>query len=493
VTPTAPADPLDGADVVEVVIAALTSRDVQVAEPQSRGSSRLGIPGTLATIGESDWIEIAEFPEERFAVTQASSISLDGGLLSGHSGFGVGVLLGPSGDFYFRLGKSLIYYKGDDIRVVNTLEALGAELFAGGENLLAKGADAVKRELMDRGFEITEPDPFVLGMEMFGNHRSKFFYVDGEVVHIWEHGQYANLSGAVRSLSPDGMYSQWRSDDPQPFEWDGTPYFFEQGESVALYVGDNREIIDALREMTGREIAGGDMNEVYPLTADAVQARLESFGLTVERDGTMQLELSSFGSPGERWLLNGELVEVFVFEGPWLTGYGPQFKDYNMRWHATPRLFERENAAVFYAGDDEAVVAALEMAFGWNQLSTGDSAFTLMGLATGQIKSAGIDDIQVYSRQPHMSGHVAMVKSENGGCLYYNDHTVEQDGHRIIITVTNRDTSTAWEPREDGVKQVCTADLRYHRTYVPLHEGLIPGQEYTVEVNGKEWATFVAE
>lgn len=476
--------------MVDVAVQQLRELGVSVDEPEMRDSTRFGIPGTFVIVNESEWIEFAQFPTTHFAIAQAASFDLDGGRVSGPTGGGYGLGVGGGlGNYYYRYGNMLVYYFGNDERITDTFESYGAQLFAGSDNLLSKGAEAVKTDLESRGFQITDPDLFDMGMELFGGHRSKYFFADGEEIHIWEYERPSNLSGAPRGISQNGRSIKWRTDPVVRLDQEATPWFFEQGNSIALYIGDNQEIVDALRDIAGREFAGGRLDETYPWTADDLQELLERRGLIVKRQEP-ENPGSFLTTPSETWLLNDVPVEVFVFEGPSLTGYDPSLS--GDRPHATPYLFEKANAAIHYIGDDPAILNALEEVFGWSR-NAGELPIERMELAKGEVEAATVNSVEAYSRSPHMDGYVAKITSENGGCVRYHGHTVERDGERFIITVTNRDYATAWgPPPDDGTIRGCTLDLRFHTTYVALDE-IDHGALYTVEVNDKEWASFVAD
>lgn len=487
-TPTVESDQVSETALEHTIVSALNSSGVLVDDPVDWERSLFGVPRSLAMIGENSWLLFTTFPDEHFAAAYVASFDLDGGLSRGVFGRGIGLGVGTVPTFYFQMGPTTIEYTGDDSRVVDTIEALGARLVVGRYLPLAQGVDAVKQVFIDRGFDVTDQDLFALGMEMFQGNRSKFFFVDGEAIHVWEKDRFSGLT--PRGLAPDG-YSYTRQDETEPLEWDGTPYFFEQG-GVALYVGENRVIVDVLRDIAGREIAGGDQTEAYPIDADLIEAQLRELGLAVERGDVVAMD-SPFTTPGQLWSINGEQIEVILFTEPSLFPHTPRFVKHDEKWHSTPHLFIQANAAVFYVGENETIIRALERTFGWNQLAVGTSPAVRMGTSTGRIVPAEIARVDAYSRAPHQPGFMVRIMSGNGGCVGYQDHELDRVGNQFIITVNNADHTIPLAEREDGVSYGCTADLRSHTTYVPLVEGLVPGDTYTVVVNGVSRATFVAE
>lgn len=484
-------------DIADEVLSVLQARGVQIGDVESENVRRPGNNAKFALIDDEDWILISSYSNAHFAATEAASMRLMENVVLDPDAFGYGLESGDRGRFVFLLGDSVIEYSGDDPVVTDTIRNLGAGLFMGGILPLFGGADALMQIFRDRDFEVSEADQFALGLKMPTGHRSKFFFVNGEEVHVWAYppSQYriggGGISELIRTISNDGM-SAAQGEGITRFDWQGTPHFFSQAGAVALYVGDNAAIVGLMREVAGREFAGGNLDEAYPVTTDLLQTSLEELGLSVEPQETSPSN-SPFNTPGELWLLNGESVEVFVFRGPSNRPYGVDFRDRRGLWPTTPHLFERENAAVFYVGEDEIVITALEELFGWNEMATGVPPAVRMGIAAGEQELAPVADVQVYSRQPYASGMVALITAQNGGCVVYDHYTFAVEANRVVVSVFNRDTSTAWKSHDDDVVRACTLDLRSHRIYVPLEEGLNPGSEYILEINGESRATFVAE
>ncbi len=494
VTPTPTA--LPAVSPIDEVIAVLRVQDVDIGEIETQSYFSGDLPNASVQVGDDGWLHITEYPQEFFAEVEAASKREDERVVLNPDDFGYGLTPEERGGYLFLLGPTMIQYHGDDPRVPETLRNFGARLFSGGTMPLTGGVDSLKEIFGTRGFTVTEPDLFVLGLEMPTGHRSKFFYANGEAVHVWAYSGDPRIVGGrldelPRIISQDGM-SYEQVDEVIPFDWQGIPHFYHQGGAVALYIGDEQEIINTLRDIAGREFAGGDLSEPYPVTTDSLKSQLEQLGISVDPIGTAP-ENSPFRSPGELWTLNGEPAEVFIFEGPSWRPFGARFEDRSGLWPSTPYLFERENAAVFYVGEDESVIAALERTFGWNEMSVGVPPAVRMGTAAGEHELAPIIDVQVYSARPEKSRYVALVTAEGGGCVYYDHYTLVRDENTFKIQVFNRDSATAWQPNDDGVQLGCPSIGRHHRIYVPLNGDLFVGQEYAVHVNGDEWTKFTAD
>ena len=75
--------------------------------------------------------------------------------------------------------------------------------------------------------------------------------VDGERVQVMEYREAAALEAEAAHISPDGS-----STGTTMVMWVSPPHFFRTETAIVLYVGENPEVIEALRSVLGTQFAG---------------------------------------------------------------------------------------------------------------------------------------------------------------------------------------------------------------------------------------------
>jgi hypothetical protein len=74
--------------------------------------------------------------------------------------------------------------------------------------------------------------------------------VNGETVQVFAYKNAETAEKEAKQISPEGMPATTM------ITWVAPPHFFKSGRLIALYVGENRDVIKALENVLGRQFAG---------------------------------------------------------------------------------------------------------------------------------------------------------------------------------------------------------------------------------------------
>jgi hypothetical protein len=75
--------------------------------------------------------------------------------------------------------------------------------------------------------------------------------VNGQPVEVFEWADEAGREAVSRTITPEGQFGATM------VEWVGAPHFWASGKIIALYVGDNAEVVGLLTAALGAPIAEG--------------------------------------------------------------------------------------------------------------------------------------------------------------------------------------------------------------------------------------------
>jgi hypothetical protein len=75
--------------------------------------------------------------------------------------------------------------------------------------------------------------------------------VNGEDVQVFEYPDAATAEQEAAQIAPDGSMSTMM------ISWMAAPHFYRSDRLIALYVGDNAEIVELLNAVLGEQFAGG--------------------------------------------------------------------------------------------------------------------------------------------------------------------------------------------------------------------------------------------
>lgn len=81
--------------------------------------------------------------------------------------------------------------------------------------------------------------------------QGKIVKVYGENVQVFQYAHEAETDAQAAQVSPDG-----NTVGTTKIHWVGPPHFFKKGKLLVLYVGDNDEVLGALKSALGRQFAG---------------------------------------------------------------------------------------------------------------------------------------------------------------------------------------------------------------------------------------------
>lgn len=86
----------------------------------------------------------------------------------------------------------------------------------------------------------------------FFSAQGRVLVVNGNAVQIFEYAGDAEAQAQADLVSPSGA-----SIGTSMVSWTGTPHFFKRGKLIALYVGEDENTLNALRQTLGEQFAGG--------------------------------------------------------------------------------------------------------------------------------------------------------------------------------------------------------------------------------------------
>jgi len=220
----------------------------------------LSVTGTQVAVNGSD-VQLFEYPDE--ATAQADAAKLADTL----AGRGTTMLNWVASPHAYRAGRVLVLYVGDDPAILKLLQQeLGApfaeqQLSAPSTGTTAPAAPSVTSQgdstvtdraslmeaLQGRGFDV----------QPAGEVQQPFFEVSGTVlkvggadVQVFEFADAAAAKEVMSTIGPDG------NPPTMTIDWVAAPHFYQAGKIIALYVGEDNAIIEALTKTLGAQVAG---------------------------------------------------------------------------------------------------------------------------------------------------------------------------------------------------------------------------------------------
>ena len=169
--------------------------------------------------------------------------------------------------------------------------------------------------------------------------------------------------------------------------WVASPHAYQAGHVIALYVGDDAEVLKLLQDMLGAPFAGQQLPSLQKPTTDPAAPtavshgarqvtdlvslidHLRASGLDVQPAGAV--EQPFFDVAGKALKVNGADVQVFEFADAEaakaaVATIGPDGNPPKMmiEWVAPPHFYQSGEIVVLYVGADAAITQALESALG---------------------------------------------------------------------------------------------------------------------------------
>jgi hypothetical protein len=108
--------------------------------------------------------------------------------------------------------------------------------------------DELSNELQQRGMTVTRGQTF---NQPFLEASGTELTVNGETIQVFEYASAETARRDAAQISDDGG-----TIGNTPVTWDGDPHFYREGRLLVLYVGNNPQLLNALEDILGNQIAG---------------------------------------------------------------------------------------------------------------------------------------------------------------------------------------------------------------------------------------------
>ncbi len=220
----------------------------------------LSTTGTQVTINGTD-VQVFEYADE--AAAQADATKLTDTL----TGRGTAMISWVASPHAYRAGRLLALYVGDDPALLKLLQqVLGApfaeqQISAPTTGTTAPAATSTTSQgestVMDRASLIDALRARGLDVQPAGEVQQPFFEVSGTAlkvggadVQVFEFADAAAAKQAMSTIGQDG------NPPTMMIDWVAAPHFYQAGKIIALYVGEDKAIIEALTKTLGAQVAG---------------------------------------------------------------------------------------------------------------------------------------------------------------------------------------------------------------------------------------------
>jgi len=220
----------------------------------------LSVTGTQVAVNGAD-VQLFEYPDEAAAQTDAAKLA------DTLAGRGTTMLNWVASPHAYRAGRVLALYVGDDPAILKLLQqVLGApfaeqQLSAPSTRTAApaatSGTSQGENTVTDRASLIDALRTQGFDVQPAGEVEQPFFEVSGTVlklggadVQVFEFTDATAAKQAMATIGPDG------NPPTMMIDWVGSPHFYQAGKIIALYIGDDKAIIEALTKTLGPQVAG---------------------------------------------------------------------------------------------------------------------------------------------------------------------------------------------------------------------------------------------
>jgi hypothetical protein len=220
----------------------------------------LSATGTQVTINGAD-VQVFEYADEAAAQADVTKLA---DTLAGRRTTMISWVASPHA---YRAGRVIVLYVGDDPAILKLLQdTLGApfaeqQISAPSAGTVAPVATAATSQgettVTDRASLIDALRASRFVVQPGGEVQQPFFEVRGTVLKVgggdvqaFEFADAAAAKQAMAMIGPDG------NPPTLMIDWVAPPHFFQVGKLIALYVGDDPAIIEALTKILGTQVAG---------------------------------------------------------------------------------------------------------------------------------------------------------------------------------------------------------------------------------------------
>jgi hypothetical protein len=198
-----------------------------------------------------------------------------------------------------------------------------------------------------------------------------FFGVEGQILRIegMDVQFYAYESAEAARKEADAIAPDGSSVGTSMVTWVDTPHFYLEDEVIALYVGDDEKVLEALEEALGQQIAGGEKMVAEDGLSMLIQD-LEAAGASVERGE--DLSQPFFSVRGTVLKLQHGEIQVFAYDDMeqanmqvvQISEDGQTIGMGQVNWVDTPHFYQRDRFIVLYVGRDATVLELLDEVLG---------------------------------------------------------------------------------------------------------------------------------
>lgn len=107
-------------------------------------------------------------------------------------------------------------------------------------------------ELERNGYKIKEED---VNKDIFAGQRKWLTVNDNEHISVYIYKNNKSMEKDAGYISPDGFsYDTWKNHTS--IDWISVPHFFKRDNIIVLYVGEDKQIINLLESLLGKQFAG---------------------------------------------------------------------------------------------------------------------------------------------------------------------------------------------------------------------------------------------
>lgn len=141
-------------------------------------------------------------------------------------------------------GKSTVEEAADDVK--DTAEGLWDKVT---DTSMDYKEEKLKTELEDKGYDLKKVD----STDSYFSVDSHTYDIDGDQLTVYEYGEdeTETMKTDVNSITDEGTKINNKT-----VEWKSNPHVYKKGRVVAIYDGENKDIINTLKDVLGHPILG---------------------------------------------------------------------------------------------------------------------------------------------------------------------------------------------------------------------------------------------
>ena len=297
----------------DALFESLQRSGLEVDRGEEFSSSFFKPTGEIMRVSGED-VQVFEFPSSAHAEAAAGGVSPSGTTIASANG-SVSSVLWVAPPHFYRVDNVIAIYIGNDAEVLNLLEERMGPQFAG---RIVSGRDALFESLRRNGLEVNRGEEV---SQPFFKPTGEIMRILGEDVQVFEFPSAARAEAAAGGVSPSGSSIASADGSVSSVLWVAPPHFYRVDNVIAIYIGNDAEVLNLLEERMGPQFAGrpGVANESPDREMVREPAPIESVELrSSEAEPTRYVLHVEFG------LRNGCIEPVEPGEYEVLTSFPPQ-------------------------------------------------------------------------------------------------------------------------------------------------------------------------